>query len=238
MRKRVSPNSAREADDHPLDRRPGPHSPNADMDRMQFREAKAANLALRGNTYSLKETRADGSRRLALSDAVEVLHARARPSDQCDAPCNTRTAIAAARSSTRCREDLAREPLRLRRHDRPARRSAIRRNAVALTAAAEEFGSRFFGQGARASALIKIPQWLEDDQRVKAKKNLQELGTAASTTRIKHQASSRAAWNTRRSSAKPGEAQHNELRGFQIPRYLPVLRRAAASRFRPRARQL
>jgi HK97 family phage portal protein len=206
---KLGPNSAREADDHPL-ADVLVRSPNADMDRMQYREAKTANLAFRGNTYSLKETRRDGS----------VISLYPIPSKDCTPTRDPSTGAMLYEVLDRGRkEKFPAEKIwhiRLFGFDGRVGLSPLgySRQAVALTAAAEEFGARFFGQGARASALVKIPQWLEDDQRAKAKKNLEELGSGldnAHRLRLLE-----GGMEYEEISAKPGEAQHNELRAFQI----------------------
>lgn len=203
------PNDAVEVDDHYL-AEVLLYSPNADMDRMQFREAKAANLVLRGNTYSLKETRANGS--------VSSLY-----------PIPSRIVSVERDNNTLERRYIVLD--RGRREVYPAEKIwhvrgfgfdgligqsplGSGRNAIALSSAAEEFGARFFANGARTSAVVKIPQWLEDDQREKAKKNIQEFAGLdnAHKPRLLE-----GGMEYEEISAKPNEAQHNELRGFQIP---------------------
>jgi HK97 family phage portal protein len=206
---KTGPNSAREADDHPL-ADVLVRSPNADMDRMQYREAITANLAFRGNTYSLKETRKDGSVvSLYPIPSKDCTPKRDRDSGAMQYEVNDR-----GRKVTYPTEKIWH--VRLFGFDGMIGLSPLgySRQAVALTAAAEEFGSRFFGQGARASAIVKIPQWLEDDQRVKAKKNLEDLGSGLDNAhRIRLL---EGGMEYQETSAKPGEAQHNELRSFQI----------------------
>lgn len=207
---RVAPGKAREAEDHPL-AEILVRSPNADMDRMQFREAVAANLVLRGAGYSLKETRANGT--------VLSLY-----------PMPTRDV-----TPERDRETGAMRYVYMDRGKRdvyPAEKVwSVRgfsfnglvglppmgygRHAIALAAAAEEFGSRFFANGARVSGTVKIPQWLEDEERTKAKANLERIYTGLENSHRLMLLEGGMSYE--QMSATPNEAQHNELRGFQIP---------------------
>jgi phage portal protein BeeE len=117
------------------------------MDRMQFREAMAANLVLRGNTYALKELAATGNVSSLYPIPSQQRHAE-RDRDTGERALSSWIA-AGARSIRRERSGTFRQfgfnglvglsPLGYGRH------------AIALAAAAEEFGSRFFGNGARAS---------------------------------------------------------------------------------------
>lgn len=51
----------------------------------------------------------------------------------------------------------------------------VQREAMGLAMAAEEFGARMFSNGARPSGVVKIPQWLNPDQRKIARENLNDL---------------------------------------------------------------
>lgn len=207
---RVSPGKAREANDHPL-AEVLIYSPNADMDRMQFREAKAANLILRGNAYSLKETRSNGSiSSLYPMPSKDIKAERDRETNQIRYVYMDRGKREVYPSEKVWRVSgfgfdglQGLPPLGYGRH------------AIALAAAAEEFGARFFGQGARASAIVEIPQWLEPDERLKAKNNLDEMSAGLANAHKLRLLEGGMKYTE--ISAKPGEAQHNELRGFQIP---------------------
>lgn len=206
---KLGPNSAKEADDHPL-AEVLVHSPNAEMDRMQFREAKEANLALRGNAYSLKEFRSDGN----VSSLTPI------PSKLCTPRRNNLGALEYVVQDRGRSETYPRDKVW---HVRQFGWDGVMglntlgasRHAVALTAAAEEFGSRFFGQGARASAVLKIPQWLEEGEREKAKRNVRELRGGLNNAHNVELLEGGMEYSE--ISAKPGEAQHDELRGFQVP---------------------
>ncbi len=206
---RVGPNEAREAE-HPL-QDVLVYSPNADMDRMQFREAKTANLAFRGNTYSLKEFRGDGN----VSSLYPI------PSKSVTPERDRETGEMRYQVLDRGKRELYPAEkiwhVRLFGFDGLVGLSPLgfSRHAVALAAAAEEFGSRFFANGARVSGTVKIPQWLDDEQRGKAKANLESIYTGLENA---HRLMLlEGGMEYAQMSAAPGEAQHNELRGFQIP---------------------
>lgn len=206
---RLTPTSAREVNDHPL-ADILVHSPNADMDRMQFREAMAANLALRGNAYALKELRGDASvSSLYPMPAKQVTPERDRDSGE----------MRFVYMDRGRREVYPRDKVWHVRNfgfDGLVGQSPLGagRHAIALAGAAEEFGSRFFSNGARVSGLVKIPAWLDPEQRELAKKNLEELGGLDNAHKLKLL---EGGMEYEELSAKPGEAQHNELRQFQIP---------------------
>jgi HK97 family phage portal protein len=206
---RLGPESAREVDDHWL-ADILVHSPNADMDRLQFREAKTANLAFRGNTYSLKEFRNDGTvSSLYPMPSKEVTPKRDRETGEMRYVFSDR-----GKPVEYPREKVFH--VRLFGFDGLVGLSPLgnSRHAIALAAAAEEFGSRFFANGARISGTVTIPDWLEDEQREKAKKNLEENWSGlenAHRLRLLE-----GGMKYEQASATPGEAQHNELRLFQI----------------------
>lgn len=209
VHEKLGPNKSRETEDHPL-ADILLYSPNADMDRMQFREAIAANLANRGNAYCLKETRRDGS----VSSLYPI------PSMNCTPRRNRETrAIEYAVNEDGRQEVYPSEKIW---HVRSFSFGGLvgldarvyARHALALAGAAEEFGSRFFANGARISGVVKIPQWLEEDERVKAKKNIEDFWSgldSAHKLRLLE-----GGMEYQQVSAMPDEAQHNQLRSFQI----------------------
>jgi HK97 family phage portal protein len=206
---RLGPGKAREVDDHPLSE-VLVHSPNADMDRMQFREALEANMALRNNAVCLKETRGNGT----VSSLTPL------PSRLVTYERDRETGAMRYKFNDRGREEVypAEKIWHVRGFSFDGRVGlppmGYGRHAIALAAAAEEFGSRFFANGARVSGIVKIPEWLEDDQRAKAKKNLQELyGGLENAHKL---GLLEGGMEYSQMSATPGEAQHNELRGFQV----------------------
>jgi HK97 family phage portal protein len=207
---RVAPNKSVEVPDHPL-AEVLIHSPNADMDRMQFREAIEANLANRQNAYALKETRRDGS----------LISLYPIPSSNCTPRRNreSRAIEYVVNEDGRQQEVYPSEKIW---HVRGFSFNGLvgldtrthARHALALAGAAEEFGSRFFANGARISGIVKIPQWLEADERVKAKKNLDEFWSGLDNAhKLKLL---EGGMEYEQVSVPPDEAQHNELRNFQI----------------------
>jgi HK97 family phage portal protein len=207
---RVSPGKSREASDHWL-ADVLVHSPNADMDRMQFREAKAANLVLRGAGYSLKEFRGDGT----ISSLYPMPTKDVRPER------DRETGAMRYRYADRGKEEVypSEKVWNVRSFSFDGRVGlpplGFGRHAIALAAAAEEFGARFFANGARVSGTVKIPQWLDDEQRPKAQANLERIYTGLENAHKLMLLEGGMAYE--QMSASPGEAQHNELRGFQIP---------------------
>lgn len=206
---RVAPGKAREVPDHPL-AEVLVHSPNADMDRMQFREALEANLGLRGNACSLKETRKDGS----VSSLTPL------PTRQLRFERDRDTGAMQYKFQDRGKEEIfpAEKIWHIRsfsfdgRVGLPALGSG--RHAIALAAAAEEFGSRFFANGARVSGVVRIPNWLNDEQRPKAQKNIADFWSGLENAHKLQLLEGGMEYQD--ISASPGEAQHNELRGFQV----------------------
>lgn len=207
---KVGQGSSRELEDHPLSD-VLIHSPNSDMDRMQFREAITANLVLRGNSYSLKETKRDGN----VSSLYPI------PTSQCAPRRNQQTGAIEYPVYDRGRlEIFPREKIwhiRLHSFDGLIGLSPMGygRQAIALASAAEEFGAKYFSNGARASAVVKIPEWLDDDQRPKAKKNIEDFYSGLDNAHGLRLLEGGMTYEE--ISAKPNEAQHNELRGFQVP---------------------
>lgn len=146
--------------------------PNADMLGTEYREASTANLAARGNTYSLIERRPNG-------DLLSLYP------------------IPASRIQVK-RDNSTNYEIRYGLQDRgktewyPAEKiwhrkgfsfdgliglSPIQcaRESIGLALAGEEFNARLFGQGLMPSARVSIPAWLTDDQRVIANKKLLEM---------------------------------------------------------------
>lgn len=145
-------------------------SPNADMTGVEFIEAMALNLALRGNCYAYKETRKNGSV-LAL---YPIAAQRVEPKRD-----------KAGRIYYRVDTDGKREDVPAEKiwhvkgfgSDGLVGLSPIgyARQSLGMALAAEEFQARFFANGANPSWLIKIPEWLTDEQRMAAKKNIEEI---------------------------------------------------------------
>ena len=145
-------------------------SPNTDMTGVEFIEAMALNLALRGNCYAYKEMRSDGSV-LALypiaahrvepkrDKAGKIYYRVSTDGKYEDVPAEKIWHIKGFGSDGL----VGLSPV------------AYARQSLGMALAAEEFQARFFANGANPSWLIKIPEWLTDDQRKIAHKNIDEL---------------------------------------------------------------
>lgn len=165
--------NATKVDDHPL------HevlieTPNSDMDGLNFREARTANLALRGNQYAVIERRNSGDL-LALFPVPAAQMQRKR-----DASTNWET-----RYGVPDRGQLEWYPADKIWHTKGFSFNgldglspiAYAREAMGLALAGEEFNARLFGQGLVPSARVSIPQWLTDEQRKIANAALLQMHT-------------------------------------------------------------
>jgi len=151
-------------------------SPNSDMTSQEFREAKTANLAMRGNAYSLKEVAGNGD----VSSLYPIPAADVEPKRERDGSIVFRVNDR-GRWETLPQEKIwhwkgfgfngvtGLSPL------------AYARESMGLALASEEFGARLFANGASVSAILSIPGWLKPDQREIAKKNLDELASGMRT---------------------------------------------------------
>jgi HK97 family phage portal protein len=207
---RIGPNETREAPEHPLSE-VLVQSPNIDMDRMQFRESLSVNLDLRGNAYSLKEMRKNG----------QVSSLYPMPARQM-----TVTRDRETNDLVYCFRDRGKEEKYPPEKIWHIRRFSFNglvglsplsyaRHAMGLAGATEEFGSRFFANGARVSGTVKIPQWLDDEQRPKALANLERLHTGLDNA---HRLMLlEGGMEYEQMSIAPNEAQFLETRKFQVP---------------------
>jgi hypothetical protein len=126
---------------------------------------------LRGNTYSLKETRGDGN----VSSLYPIPAKQVTPSAIAIRRDRIRYIVRTAASARSIRgEDLACPGC----SDSTAW-SASRRSATAGTRSRSRprprNSARAFSERRARLGVVKIPQWLEDDQRAKAKKNIEEF---------------------------------------------------------------
>lgn len=163
--------NASKADDHPLNEILV-YQPNADMNGLEYREARTANLALRGNSCSLIERRGNG----------DVLSLYPVPWLQVQYKCDVSTDY---------------EPMygimdRGQREWYPAEKIwhtrafsfggkvglsplEYARETMGLALAGEEFNARLFGQGLMPSAKVSVPQWLTEEQRKVANAKLLDM---------------------------------------------------------------
>jgi HK97 family phage portal protein len=146
------------------------NSPNADMTSVEYKEAKITNLALVGNTYSYINRRGD--------QQVSSLYPLV--SNNVDPQRNRETGLIEYRINDRGKwETVPRDKMW---HVKGFGSNGLQgfspigyaRQAMGVALAAEEFQARFFASGAKPSLVAKLPDWLEDDVREKAKRNLRE----------------------------------------------------------------
>lgn len=149
-------------------------SPNKDMTSLELREAKTANLALQGNGYSLIERNGAGNVASIYPIPAGGVQCRRLDSGVLEYKVNDR-----GRWETYPQDKIwhwkgfgthgwtGLSPI------------AYARESMGLALGAEDFGARLFSQGAAASAIFSIPQWLKDDQRKEARKAIKESTTGA-----------------------------------------------------------
>jgi HK97 family phage portal protein len=135
-------------------------TPNFDMTSTEYREATITNLCLRGNSYSLKETNGAG----------ELISLYPIPSSQVTPRRKDSGAIEYRVLERGKWETYPQEKIW---HVKGFGSNGLVgyspigyvRQAMGLALATEEFGARFFSQGAKPSGFISVPEWLKDDQR-------------------------------------------------------------------------
>lgn len=143
-------------------------TPNADMTDVEFIEAGQVNLGLRGNAYSYIERSAGGD----VISLYPIAAHRVEPRR------DERGEIVYRVNEDGRWESVPREKIW---HIRGFGNTGlvgyspigVMRQAIGMSLGAEEFQARFFGSGARPSAVASIPAWLKDDQRKIARENLQ-----------------------------------------------------------------
>lgn len=148
--------------------------PNADMNGLEFREARTANLALRGNQYALIERRGSGD--ILSLYPIPAAHVQKKR----DASTGWQTMYGIP---DRGRTEWY--PSDKIWHTKGFSFNGLEglspigyaREAMALALAGEEFNARLFGQGLMPSARVSIPTWLTEDQRKVANKKLLEMHT-------------------------------------------------------------
>lgn len=145
-------------------------SPNADMTSVENTEALITNLGLGGNTYAFREARANG----------DLLSVFPIPYDQCKPYRDTGTGEITFKVLDRGKwETYPQEKIW---HVKGFGGNGLigfspisnMRQAIGLALATEEFGARFFSQGAKPSGFVSIPEWLKPEQREVAKKAIDE----------------------------------------------------------------
>jgi HK97 family phage portal protein len=145
-------------------------SPNADMTEVEFIETIGYNVALVGNWYGLKAF--DGSGGIS---SIYPLNPDAMVKKRMD------DGSVQYRYNDRGKDEILPDTKvwHVRGFGKDGMMGlspiAFERQLLGMALATEEFQARFFANGAMPSWIVKIPAWLEDNQREKAKKNLEEL---------------------------------------------------------------
>jgi HK97 family phage portal protein len=147
-------------------------SPNADMTSVEFRESSVCNLALRGNCYSLRENDSRGE--VASLFPIPACNVVPKRKDNGD--------IVYEVADRGKKEVYPQEKIW---HIKGFGSDGLMgfspisyaRQAMGSNLATEEFGARFFSQGAKPSMIASIPNWLSGDQRPIARENLQQMIT-------------------------------------------------------------
>jgi len=163
--------NATKVDDHPL------HEvlieqPNSDMNGLEFREARTANLAMRGNSYAIIERRGSG-------DVISLYPVPAGAIQRKRDAANNMIYGVTDGGKTEW------YPAEKIWHTKGFSFNGLEglspiayaREAMSLALAGEEFNARLFGQGLMPSAKVSIPNWLTDEQRKVANAKLLEMHT-------------------------------------------------------------
>ena len=190
--------------------------PNADMTSVEFREAMMVNLCLLGNAYAMIEQSAN---RVAALYPIRTSQVTPRRLDAGGIvyDFNDRGKV----------ETLPTEKVfHLKGFGSTGLVGyspiAYARNAMGLTMATEDYGSKFFAGGARPKGILKLPTWLKQETREKTKADLRALqmqieggdGTLLLEGGMDYQAI----------SIPPEEAQFLETRRFQLNEICRIFR--------------
>lgn len=163
--------NATKVDDHPL-YEILIEQPNSDMNGLEAREARTANLALHGNSYSIIDRRGSG-------DVISLYPVPAGSmKKQRDESTNWQTMYGVPD-----RGKIEWYPAEKIWHTKLFSFNGLHglspigyaREAMGLALAGEEFNARLFGNGLMPSARISIPQWLTPEQRKLANAKLIEM---------------------------------------------------------------
>lgn len=148
------------------------YQPNIDMNGVEYREMSTANVAARGNTYSLIDRRNDGN----VLSLYPFQSSRVQVKRDSTTDYQKKFGI-----QDRGKTEWYPSDKIWHRHgfgfDGLVGLSPIQcaREAIGLALAGEEFNARLFGQGLMPSARVSIPQWLTEPQRKLAKEKLIEM---------------------------------------------------------------
>lgn len=154
-------------------------APNADMVGPEYREARMLNMGLRGNAYSRIERNASGTRINSLYPlkSTDVRVKRRIGGTLYDAATYSKGELVYQVNDRGRWESLPQDQIwhnRIFSLDGVMGLSPIAyaREAMGFSLGMEEFGSRIFGQGLHAGAIIEMPTWLKKEQRDEAYRKL------------------------------------------------------------------
>ena len=145
-------------------------SPNPNMTSVEYREATTLNLCQAGNSYSYRETLDNG-------DLVGLT-----PIESCNVqPMQKESGEVVYKVLERGKwEELPQEKIW---HVKGFGRTGLvglsplgaAREAIGTALATEEFGAKFFSQGGMPSGTLTFPGWLNADQRLIARENMNQM---------------------------------------------------------------
>ena len=184
-------------------------APNADMTSQEFREATVMNLALRGNGYSqVNRNGRGGVTSVYPMAATDVM------------PMRDGSGTIFYRHFDRGRhEDVPAEKVW---HIKGFGSNGLvglspigaAAQAMGLALTMEEYGARFFANGARVSGVIKAKDWLSDKQRPVAREIVERMHSGVENAH--KMMLLEGGMDYTQMSVPPGEAQFLEARGLQV----------------------
>lgn len=190
--------------------------PNAEMTSVEFREAMMVNLCLLGNAYAMIDRAAGVVRTLTPIPTALVTPRRQE---------NGRT-VYDIKDRGKVETLPSEKVFHLKGFGSDGLTGyspiAYARNAMGLSMATEEYGSKFFAGGARPKGVLKLPTWLKQEVREKTKADLRNLqnqieggdGTLLLEGGMEYQPI----------SIPPEEAQFLETRKFQLNEICRIFR--------------
>lgn len=191
--------------------------PNLDMNGLEYREAKATNLAARGNAYSIIDRNGKGNVAALYPVPASRMIMKRKPD---------RSIVYLTDISGKTEEYPADKVWHWKGFGYSGLEGlspiGCARQALGLALAGEEFNGRMYANGLTASAIISIPQWLKSDQRREAEKKLADMHSGLLNTGKPYLLEG--GMKVEDGVFAPKDAQFLELRGFQIPEICRVWR--------------
>lgn len=193
-------------------------TPNADMTDVEFKESLVVNLALQGNGYAFRNVNGAGN----VSSLYPIPAASVSPERNKDTGEIEYRVWDRGRWETYPRDKIW--------HVRGFGSTGLvgfspvgyMRQAIGLALGTEEFGARFFGQGATQSAVVTVPTWLKKEQRKEAREILSEkyegLGNAHKFMLLE------GGMTVNPISMPLEDAQFLQTRGFQVDEICRIFR--------------